>query len=112
MSWAVPLTDVQLTDEDVAAFLEVLEQGWLTMGPRTREFELAFAERFGARHAVAVSSGTAALHLALLAAGIGEGDEVLVPAMTFVAGAAAVRYCGARPVLIESIGPRGPQHRS
>lgn len=105
MSWAVPLTDVQLTEEDIAAFLGVLEQGWLTMGPRTREFELAFAERFGAKHAIALSSGTAALHLALRAAGIGESDEVLVPAMTFVAGAAAVRYCGARPVLIESVGP-------
>jgi len=105
MSWIVPLTDVQISEEDVAAYLAVLEQGWLTMGPRTREFELAFAERFGKRHAVAVSSGTAALHLALLAAGIGEGDEVLVPAMTFVAGAAAVRYCGARPVLIEPCGP-------
>jgi len=105
MSWIVPLTDVQISEEDIAAYLAVLEQGWLTMGPRTREFELAFAERFGKRHAVAVSSGTAALHLALLAAGIGEGDEVLVPAMTFVAGAAAVRYCGARPVLIEPCGP-------
>jgi dTDP-4-amino-4,6-dideoxygalactose transaminase len=105
MSWAVPLTDVQLTEEDVAAFLAALERGWLTMGPRTREFELAFAERFGVKHAVAVSSGTAALHLALRAADIGEGDEVLVPAMTFVAGAAAVRHCGAQPVLIESIGP-------
>jgi dTDP-4-amino-4,6-dideoxygalactose transaminase len=104
MSWIVPLTDVQISEDDIAAYLAVLEQGWLTMGPRTREFELAFAERFGQRHAVAVSSGTAALHLALLAAGIGEGDEVLVPAMTFVAGAAAVRYCGARPVLIEPCG--------
>jgi dTDP-4-amino-4,6-dideoxygalactose transaminase len=105
MSWAVPLTDVQISEEDIAAYLAVLKQGWLTMGPRTREFELAFAERFGERHAVAVSSGTAALHLALLAAGIGAGDEVLVPAMTFVAGAAAVRYCGGRPVLIEPYGP-------
>jgi dTDP-4-amino-4,6-dideoxygalactose transaminase len=108
MTWSLPLTDVQLTDEDVAAFIGVLESGWLTMGPRTREFEAAFAERFGSPHAVAVSSGTAALHLALLAAGVGEGDEVLVPAMTFVAGAAAVRYTGARPVLVESIGPEDP----
>jgi dTDP-4-amino-4,6-dideoxygalactose transaminase len=75
------------------------------MGPRTRAFEHAFAERFGVEHAVAVSSGTAALHLALLGAGVGEGDEVLIPAMTFVAAAAAVRYCGARPVLVESVGP-------
>ena len=54
MTWSLPLTDVQLTDEDVAAFIGVLESGWLTMGPRTREFEAAFAERFGSPHAVAV----------------------------------------------------------
>ncbi|HUA70464.1 MAG TPA: DegT/DnrJ/EryC1/StrS family aminotransferase [Solirubrobacteraceae bacterium] len=105
MSWTLPLTDVELSEEDVAAYLSVLESGWLTMGPRTREFEGAFAERFGAEHAVALSSGTASLHLALLAAGVGDGDEVLVPAMTFVGGAAAVRYCGAHPLLVESIGP-------
>jgi dTDP-4-amino-4,6-dideoxygalactose transaminase len=105
MSWTLPLTDVRVSEEDIAAYLDVLERGWLTMGPRTREFELAFAERFGVPHAVAVSSGTAALHLALLGAGIGPGDEVLVPAMTFVAAPAAVRYCGARPVLVDSVGP-------
>jgi len=105
VSWTLPLTDLELSEEDVAAYIGVLESGWLTMGPRTREFERAFAERFGVAHAVALSSGTASLHLALLAASIGEGDDVLVPAMTFVAGAAAVRYCGARPVLVESLGP-------
>jgi dTDP-4-amino-4,6-dideoxygalactose transaminase len=105
LSWVLPLADLELSDDDVAAYLEVLEQGWLTMGPRTHAFEAAFAQRFDVEHAVAVSSGTAALHLALLGAGMGEGDEVLVPAMTFVATAAAVRYCGARPVLVESIGP-------
>lgn len=102
--WTLPLTDVTLSEEDISAYLAVLASGWLTMGPRTREFEQAFAERFGVPHAVAVSSGTAALHLALLGCGIGPGDEVIVPAMTFVAGAAAVRHCGARPVLVESIG--------
>ena len=105
VSWTLPLTDVKLSEEDVAAYLGVLESGWLTMGPRTSEFETVFAERFGVPHAVAVSSGTAALHLALLAAGVGQGDEVLVPAGAFVAGAAAIRYCGAHPVLVESIGP-------
>ena len=105
MSWTLPLTDLELSEEDVAAFLGVLESGWLTMGPRTREFEDAFAARFGAAHAVAVNSCTAAMHLAMLAAGIGDEDEVIVPAMTFVAGAAAAHYCGARPVLAESLGP-------
>jgi dTDP-4-amino-4,6-dideoxygalactose transaminase len=105
MPWTLPLTDVRLSEEDISAYLAVLSSGWLTMGPCTREFERTFAERFGAPHAVAVSSCTAALHLALLSSGIGKGDEVIVPAMTFVAGAAAVRYCGAHPVLVESIGP-------
>ena len=103
--WTLPLTDLELSEEDVTAYLAVLESGWLTMGPRTIEFEIAFAERLGAPHAVAVSSGTAALHLAMLAAGVGDGDEVIVPAMTFVGGAAAARYCGAEPVLVESVGP-------
>ncbi len=74
------------------------------MGPRTERFEQAFAEHLGCRHAVAVSSCTAALHLAYLAAGVGPGDEVIVPAITFVASAAAVRYCGATPVLADVIG--------
>ena len=71
------------------------------MGPRTAEFERAFAEHLGAKHAVAVSSCTAALHLAYLAAGVGPGDEVIVPAMTFAATAAAVVYCGATPVFAD-----------
>jgi dTDP-4-amino-4,6-dideoxygalactose transaminase len=105
MSWAVPLTDVAMTDADIEAVLDCLRGGWLTMGPRTQQFEQAFAELLGVPHAVAVSSGTAALHLALLAAGIGPGDEVLVPCLTFVAAAAAVRYCGAMPVMVDSVGP-------
>jgi dTDP-4-amino-4,6-dideoxygalactose transaminase len=105
MSWTIPLTDVEVTEADVDAVIECLDSGWLTMGPRTEAFEAAFAELCGVEHAVAVSSGTAALHLALLAAGIGPGDEVLVPALTFVAGAAAVRYCGATPVFVDSLGP-------
>ena len=74
------------------------------MGPRTQAFEAAFAEHLGAEHAVALSSCTAALHLAYLAAGVGPGDEVIVPAITFVASAAAARYCGAVPVLADVIG--------
>jgi dTDP-4-amino-4,6-dideoxygalactose transaminase len=105
MSWQIPLTDVVLSEEDIAAVLECLEGGWLTMGPRTDRFERAFAEFCDMPHAVAVSSGTSALHLGLLGAGIGPGDEVLVPALTFVAGAAAVRYCGATPVFVDSVSP-------
>jgi dTDP-4-amino-4,6-dideoxygalactose transaminase len=100
----IPLFDVQLTDEHVDAVAATLRSGWLTMGPRTEEFERAFGEKLGARHAIALSSCTAALHLAYLAAGVGPGDEVIVPAITFVATAAAARYCGATPVLADVMG--------
>jgi dTDP-4-amino-4,6-dideoxygalactose transaminase len=105
VTWSVPLTDIGMTDEDVDAVLDCLRSGWLTMGPRVREFERRFAEYIGVEHAAAVSSGTAALHLAGLAAGIAPGDEVIVPNLTFVASAAAPRYCGAKPILCDSLGP-------
>jgi dTDP-4-amino-4,6-dideoxygalactose transaminase len=100
----IPLFDVRLDRDDVEAVLEVLRSGWLTMGPRTAAFEEAFAEHLGARHAVALSSCTAALHLAYLAAGVGPGDEVIVPAMTFAATAAAAVYCGGTPVFADIVG--------
>jgi dTDP-4-amino-4,6-dideoxygalactose transaminase len=97
----VPLFDIRIDEREREAVEEVLRSGWLTMGPRTAEFEERFAEHLGVAHTVAVSSGTAALHLAFLAAGIGPGDEVIVPAMTFVATANAVRYCGGTPVFAD-----------
>ena len=100
----VPLFDIRLGDSEVAAVERTLRSGWLTMGPQTQGFEAAFAEHLGVRHAVALSSCTAALHLAYLAAGVGPGDEVIVPAVTFVATAAAARYCGATPVLADVLG--------
>ncbi len=100
----IPVFDVDLRQEDRDAVAEVLRSGWLTMGPRTEEFERAFAEHLGCEHVVAVSSCTAALHLALLAAGVGPGDEVIVPSITFVATANAIRYCGATPVFAEIVG--------
>jgi dTDP-4-amino-4,6-dideoxygalactose transaminase len=100
----IPLFDVELSDRDVEAVAATLRSGWLTMGPQTERFEMAFAEYLGVEHAIALSSCTAALHLAYLAAGVGPGDEVIVPAITFVATAAAVRYCGATPVLADSLG--------
>jgi len=99
--WRVPLTEVSIPEQDVQAVLDCLESGWLTMGPRTKAFEDALADYVGTPHAVTVSSGTAALHLACLAAGIGAGDEVIVPAFTFVASASAPRYVGAEPVLCD-----------
>jgi dTDP-4-amino-4,6-dideoxygalactose transaminase len=97
----VPLFDVRLEQHHIDAVAEALRSGWLTMGPRTREFEQSFADHLGCRHAIALSSCTAALHLAYLAAGVGPGDEVIVPAITFVATAAAARYCGAEPVFAD-----------
>ena len=100
----IPVFDVQLEDGHVDAVAETLRSGWLTMGPRIKAFESEFAAHLDVEHAVAVNSCTAALHLAYLAAGIGPGDEVIVPGITFVASAAAVRYCGGTPVLAEIAG--------
>jgi len=100
----IPLFDLLISDRQRAAVDEVLRSGWLTMGPRTEQFEAAFCAHLGVRHTVALSSGTAALHLAYLGAGVGPGDEVVVPAITFAATAAAVRHCGAVPVAADIIG--------
>jgi dTDP-4-amino-4,6-dideoxygalactose transaminase len=97
----IPLFDVRLDDGEVEAVADTLRSGWLTMGPRTTALEESFAELLGVRHCNATSSCTSALHLAYLAAGVGPGDEVIVPAITFVASAAAVRYCGGTPVLAD-----------
>ncbi len=98
---AIPFHRASLGEEEIRAVTEVIRSGWLTTGPRTAAFEHDFAEYVGARHAIAVCSGTAALHLALIAAGIRAGDEVVVPANTFTATAEAVGYTGARPVLAD-----------
>jgi dTDP-4-amino-4,6-dideoxygalactose transaminase len=104
----VPVFDLRFTDADLQAAAETLRSGWLTMGPRTIAFEAAFAESIGARHAIAVSSCTAALHLAYLAAGVVPGDEVIVPSMTMVATAAAVIYAGGTPVFADIVGVDQP----
>jgi dTDP-4-amino-4,6-dideoxygalactose transaminase len=101
--WNVPLADVIVTDDDIAVVTDVYRSGWLSMGPCTEELEARLAGYVGARHAVAVSSGTAGLHLMCLAAGIGPGDEVIVPSMTFVATANAIAYTGARPVFADVV---------
>jgi dTDP-4-amino-4,6-dideoxygalactose transaminase len=88
-------------EEELRAVAAVIASGQLTMGPKVAEFEAAIARAVGTAHAVAVSSGTAALHLALLALGIGEGDEVIVPAYTFPATANTVELCRARAVLVD-----------
>ena len=101
----IPLFDITLSEDEVGAVADTLRSGWLTQGPRTEAFEREFAEELGVAHVVALASGTAALHLAYLAADVGPGDEVIVPAITFVATANAARYCGAAPVLADVTGP-------
>lgn len=90
-----------IDDTDIAAVSDVLRSDWLTTGPAVAAFEHAFAKSCGARFAVAVSSGTAALHIATLAAGVGPEHEVIVPALTFVASANCARYVGADPVFAD-----------
>ncbi len=90
-----------IDDDDIAAVVETLRSDWLTTGPKVEEFEKALADVTGARHAVVVSNGTAALHAAMRALGIGPGDEVIVPAMTFAASANCIVYQGGTPVFVD-----------
>jgi dTDP-4-amino-4,6-dideoxygalactose transaminase len=106
--WEVPLADVVVTEADIEAVVETYRSGWLSMGPRTEELEEAFARYAGIRHAVAVSSGTAALHLICVAIDLGPDDEVIVPSMTFVATANAVAYTGATPIFADIAGLAEP----
>lgn len=101
MAWTIPLFDPDLGAEEEQALVDVIRSKWLTMGDRTVAFEKAFAELTGVPVALACNSATAALHMALAALGIGPGDDVVVPSLTFVATANAVRYCGARPVFAD-----------
>lgn len=94
-----------LDDDDVAAVADVLRSDWLTTGPRVEEFEQAFAVFVGTEHAIAVSNGTAALHAAMFALGIGPGDEIIVTPMTFAASANCVLYQGGTPVFAD-VDPR------
>ena len=97
----IPLSAPDIDEDDVAAAVRVLRSSRLSLGPVLGEFEQCFAEYVGVPYAVAVSSGTAGLHLALLALGIGVGDEVIVPSFTFIAAANAIRYVGAVPVFVD-----------
>ena len=99
----LPFHRALIEEEEKRAVLEVLDSGWLTSGPRAREFESSFARYVGAEHAVAVNSCTAALHLALTALDVSDGDEVIVPAMTFAASGEVVLYRNARPVLVDCL---------
>ncbi len=106
----VPLANLraqyaQLRNEVSRALLQVAESGVYVLGPRVAEFEEAFAAQLGVRHCIGVNSGTSALHLALIAAGVGPGDEVITTPMTFIATSWAISYVGARPIFVD-VDPR------
>lgn len=105
MIWRVPLADLDYGEEENRAVLEVLNRRWLTMGEVTKQFEDEFAAAHGVKFALAVSNATVALHMACLALGIGPGDEVIAPALSFVATTNAVLYTGADVRFADIIGP-------
>ncbi|MGC9326870.1 MAG: DegT/DnrJ/EryC1/StrS family aminotransferase [Candidatus Hinthialibacter sp.] len=102
--WKIPLFTPDFTEEDIQSAMAPIRDGWLTMGERTLEFEKTFADQVGSGYAFAVSSGTAAIHLALACAGVAPGDEVLVPSLTFVACANTILALGAKPVFVDCDG--------
>lgn len=104
MNWRIPLFQVSVDAFDKEAVMAVLSSEWLTMGEATLRFEEAFAAHIGVKHAIAVCNGTAALHLALVSMGVGAGDEVICPSLTFVAGANSVLAAGAKPVFADISG--------
>ena len=101
----IPLAKPELGEVEIALVTETIRSGWITQGPRVAEFESTVARMVGARHAIAVSSCTTALHLALKILGVGQGDEVILAPHSYIASANAIRYCGAKPVFVD-IDPR------
>lgn len=97
----IPFSRPSIGDEEIAAVEQVLRSGWITTGPKNQELEQLFAERVGARHAVALSSATGAMHITLLALGIGPGDEVITPSQTWVSTANMICLLGATPVFVD-----------
>jgi perosamine synthetase len=99
--YQIPFSRPTIGSAEIDSVVETLRSGWLTTGPKVRQFEQAFAERVGAKHAIAVTSCTAALHLALEAIGVSAGDEVIMPTMTFASTGEVVMHLGATPVLAD-----------
>ena len=97
----IPFHRPAIGEREIQAVVETLRSGWITTGPRVKELEERFAEYVGARHAVAVNSGTAAIHLGLLAAGLGAGEAILTSPLTFPATTEAAIYCGAEPLFAD-----------
>ena len=103
MKLSIPFHRAEIGDEEINEVVATLRSGWLTTGPKTKQFEAAFAAYVGVKHAIALNSATAALHLALEAVGLKRGEAVLIPAMTFAATAEVVRYFDAKPILIDCL---------
>src|SRR5258708_38117999 len=97
----IPVFRPNYGQEEIDAISEVIKSGWIGLGPKTEEFEKEFARYVEAPFAIALNSATAALHLSLLALGIQQGDEVIVPSLTFVSTAHAVKYVGATPIFAD-----------
>ena len=97
----IPIAKPYLTEEEAQAAYDTILTGWITQGPKVQEFEEKFAAYTGAKYAVAVSNCTTALHLAMIVAGVGPGDEVICPSMSYIATANAIKYVGATPVFAE-----------
>jgi dTDP-4-amino-4,6-dideoxygalactose transaminase len=103
-TWKYPLSDIDLGKEEERSVLKVLRTRWLSTGPMTERFEKAFSESLGGGYAISVSNGTAALHLALASLRLKEGDEIVLPSLTFVATANAILYVRAKPVFADIVG--------
>ncbi len=101
MNWKIPLADIDFDTKEEEAALRVIRSRWLSMGKETQQFEEEFGAYIGTKYALAVTNATAALHMACLAIGVGPGDEVIVPSLTFVATANAVRYTGGLPIFAD-----------
>jgi len=97
----IPLFDLNFGSEEVDAVADTIRSNWISMGEKTSKFETVFSDMLGCKYAIALSNCTVALHLALLAVGVGSGDEVIVPSLTFVASVNAIKYCGATPVFCD-----------
>src|ERR1041385_7471074 len=101
MAGLIPLFKPRITDKAIARAVDTLKAGWISEGKQVEEFERSFCQTLGLPRALALNSGTSALHLALLGAGVGPGDEVITTAQTFVATALSILYVGAKPVFAD-----------
>lgn len=97
----IPITKPYLSEQDTSCFIEPMQSGWVSQGAMVESFEQSLCKYTGAKHAIAVSSGTTALHFSLLAEGVEAGDEIIVPSYSFIATANVVKYCHAKPIFAD-----------